>query len=143
MSMVAGKSQLGSCLRKCSEHVYPPAKLPGWRPGRWSVVAAGISHSTLLSTLSRRDCLWKSFNLSTMEFTFKNITLIKSISYFDPRDKSISDGFLPRWSCIWNFKKSCGWTVLLLRTMILTLGFPCWCKWVLREKNLEVIRNAS
>ena len=28
MPMVAGKSQLCSCLRKCSEHVYPPAKLP-------------------------------------------------------------------------------------------------------------------
>lgn len=93
---VAGKSQLCSCLRKCSEHVYPSAKLPGWRPGRWSVVAAGISRSTLLSTLSRRDCLWKSFNLSTMEFTFKNITLIRSVSCFDPRDKSSSDGFLPR-----------------------------------------------
>ena len=41
-------------------------KLPGWRPGRWSVVAAGISHSTLLSTLSwvsRRDCLWKSLSV--------------------------------------------------------------------------------
>ena len=88
--MVAGKSQLGSCLRKCSEHVYPPAKLPGCRPGRWSVVAAGISPSTLLSTLSRRDCLWKSFNLLCGDFHPRQF--ISNIGHLcpSPRDSELT-----------------------------------------------------
>lgn len=64
-----------------------------------------------------------------------NIILTKTVPCFDAKDTTFSDSFVPRWSYIWNFKRSCGKALLLQKITKLTVGLPCLWIWVLKGKH--------
>lgn len=80
------------------------------------------------------------FNLSAYR-PWLNIILSNPVPCFDARDSTFfSDSFVPRWSCIWNFKRLCGKTLLLQKIMMITLVY-LGCEYELWREQINVTLN--